>query len=185
MKVLQVISESNELDEFAFTRKGKAKQAAKRSVKAEYKDMMTDLAGWMQGSGIKKLTRKDLKQFLTAKGYNGTAALKVIPAAPVAKPKPAEFKSTRTTDKKAEPVQFKSNRQEVNQGMYEAEEYLSRSQVKKAVMAAIQLGYKEKAIPTKKGAFAPDPKPEKKTSPGMNDAAMIRHLKSKGYKVTN
>lgn len=178
MRVLQVISESKQLDEIAFTRKGKAKQAAKRSVKDEYKNMMVDLAGWMQGSGIKKLTRKDLKQFITAKGYNATAALKAIPVAPKAKAEP---------DVIPNPLQFKSKRTTVTQGMYEAEEFLSRSQIKKAVLAAVQAGYKEKGMPATKGAFAPEPKPvaKKPASPGMNDAAMIRHLKSKGYKITN
>lgn len=183
MKVIQVISESNELDEIAFTRKGKARQAAKKSIKDEYKNMMVDLAGWMQGSGIKKLTRKDLRDFINSKGYNATAALKAIPAAPAPKKEPApQFKSSRTPT-----PQFKSSRTTVNQGMYEAEEFLTKSQIKKAVLAAIQAGYKQKGMPTQKGAFAPEPKPaaKKTASPGMNDAAMIRHLKSKGYKVTN
>jgi hypothetical protein len=82
MKVFDIITETNKLDEaIPFTKQWSKERQATKSVKADAKNMLSDLAVWMKGGGIAKgtLTADQFKSFMNQKGlgsFNVDAALK-------------------------------------------------------------------------------------------------------------
>ena len=70
MNVYDIVSESRTDEAIPFTKQWKKEKQAKKDVKGDSKNMVSDLAAWMKGSGIAKgtLSADDLKSFMDQKG---------------------------------------------------------------------------------------------------------------------
>lgn len=70
MNVYDIISETRTDEAIPFTKQWKKERQASKDVKGDAKNMLSDLAAWMKGSGIAKgtLSVDDFKSFMDQKG---------------------------------------------------------------------------------------------------------------------
>lgn len=70
MNVYDIISETRTDEAIPFTKTWKKQRQAKKDVKGDTQNMLSDLAAWMKGSGIAKgtLNIDDFKSFMDQKG---------------------------------------------------------------------------------------------------------------------
>ena len=193
MKLDQILNE-NELDEIAFTKKGKAKKAASKAVNQEVGELKIQLAAWMKGSGLKQITAGDMIDFLQQKGLGAPARSIVGKMTPKSELKVAK-KAAQQANKQQAQAQWNRSAGLPAESIEEAKDdsVLTKREVDAILKQAVQAGYKGSAQFDKsrfagKGgdgaAFSSTRTPADKQPSKDDIRTMIQTLRQAGYKVT-